>query len=397
MSEFHVRVFRIGKVGKHPSADTLSITQGPGGYPVCFKTGEFASGDLAVHIPVDAVVDTARPEFSWLADKASLAGDGRFLCRVKSVKLRNIPSYGFLVPLQQHGDVARLKSDVRTGQCAGQVQAGQDVRELLGVTKYDPGPCYELSGLIQGDMTSLPQDGMVPHYDIEGMRRYSHCIQPGELVSVTEKVHGSNGRWVFLGGVLLCGSRTKFRTNSVWNKLAERYGLELLLGRVENQGLVLYGEVYGTGIQDLTYGKAEPEVLFFDMYDSRTGLWWNTDQFQAFCDTHGLPRVPELYRGPYDAQAIAEMAEGTSTLPGANHVREGIVVKPLVERWDQEIGRVFLKQPGEDYLLRKGPGPEEETRIREHATFVLSPTYEQLNPPTFWDRLAYRLANACGV
>ncbi len=41
MSEFYVRVFRIGKVGKHPRADTLSITQGPGGYPVCFKTGEF--------------------------------------------------------------------------------------------------------------------------------------------------------------------------------------------------------------------------------------------------------------------------------------------------------------------------------------------------------------------
>ncbi len=36
------------------------------------------------------------------------------------------------------------------------------------------------------------------------------------------------------------------------------------------------------------------------------------------------------------------------------HVREGVVVKPLVERWDQEVGRVFLKQPGEGYLLRKG-------------------------------------------
>lgn len=374
MSEFHVQVFRIGKVGKHPRADTLSITQGPGGYPVCFKTGEFGPGDLAVHIPVDAVVDTARGEFDWLKDKASLAGGGRFLYRVKSVKLRGIPSHGFLVP------VAPELRDV--------LREGQDVRDLLGVTKYDPGPCYELSGLIQGDMTSLPQDGMVPHYDIEGMRRYSHCINQGELVSVTEKIHGSNGRWVHLGGQLLCGSRTKFRKNSVWNLMAERFGLADILGRVENQGLVLYGEVFGPGIQDLTYGLTEPDVIFFDLYDSRTGLWCTTDQFQDFCLEHLLPRVPELYRGPYDAEAIAAMAEGTSTLPGANHVREGVVVKPLVERWDQEIGRVFLKQPGEDYLLRKGVTEEREADIRAHATFV---------PCGWWDRLAHRVAGAFGV
>lgn len=35
------------------------------------------------------------------------------------------------------------------------------------------------------------------------------------------------------------------------------------------------------------------------------------------------------------------------------HVREGIVVKPIKERWDQDIGRVFLKLAGEGYLLRK--------------------------------------------
>ncbi len=386
MSEFHVQVFRIGKVGKHPKADTLSITQGPGGYPVCFKTGEFSTGDLAVHIPVDAVVDTARPEFSWLADRASLAGDGRYLFRVKSIKLRGIPSFGFLVPFPM------LEA------CADWLE-GQDVRDYFGVTKYDPGPCYELSGLIQGDMTSLPQDGMVPHYDIEGMRRYSHCINPGELVSVTEKIHGSNGRWAFVGGQFLSGSRTKFRTNSVWNQLAQRYGLESILSRDAHAGLVLYGEVYGAGIQDLTYGKTEPDVIFFDIYDSRTGLWFSTDEFREFCRAWELPEVPELYRGPYDAQTIAEMAEGTSTLPGADHVREGIVVKPLVERWDQEIGRVFLKQPGEDYLLRKAPSPDEEARIREHATFVATKAEERLNAARadWWDRLAHRLANACGV
>ena len=338
MSEFHVQVFRIGKVGKHPNADTLSITQGPTGYPVVFKSGAFAQGDLAVHIPVDAIVDTALPEFAWLSDKATLAGDGRFLFRVKAAKLRNVPSYGFLVPAVGLGDV----------------QPGQDVRERLQVTKYDPGPCYYQDGSIQGEHLSLPQEGVVPLYDIEGMRRYSHVIKPGELVSVTEKIHGSNGRWAHIGGNLLCGSRTRFRKDSVWNRMADRYRLGEILGLERNQGLVLYGEVYGPGIQDLTYGLSEPQVLFFDVYDSRNGVWFNVQQFEEFCG-NTLPMVPQLYRGPYDAEAIAAMAEGPTTIMGRDpHVREGVVVKPLVERWDREVGRVFLKQPGEGYLLRKG-------------------------------------------
>lgn len=339
VSEFHVQVFRIGRVGKHPNADTLSITQGPNGYPVIFKTGSFNPGDLAVHIPVDSVVDTGCKEFAWLGDKASLSGDGRYLFRVKAAKLRNVPSYGFLVPITELPD--------------GVYQAGQDVRDLLGVTKYDPGPCYSQDGIVQGEHMSLPQDGVVPHYDIEGMRKFAHVINPGEPVSVTEKIHGSNGRWAHIGGQFLSGSRTKFRKDSVWNRMAEAFNLPSILGQDRNQGLVLYGEVYGAGIQDLTYGRQDNSVLFFDVYDTHKGLWYEVQEFEAFCRTHSLPMAPELYRGPYDAEAIMRMAEGNSTVEGANHVREGVVVKPLSSRWDQEIGRVFLKMPGEGYLLRK--------------------------------------------
>lgn len=368
MSEFHVRVFRISRVGKHPNADTLSLTQGPSGYPVCFKTGDFAPGDLAVHIPVDAVVDTAREEFSWLAPKATVTADGRALFRVKATKLRGVPSYGFLVPCPE------------AGVNFSRPPEGADVRLLLGVEKYEPGPCFQQDGIVQGNMSSLPQDAMVPLYDIEGMRRYSHCIDHGDLVSVTEKIHGSNGRWGHIAGVFLSGSRTKFRTASVWNRMAERYDLERILGAAENRGLVLYGEVYGKGIQDLTYGTDEPHVAFFDLYSTITGLWFTPDKFKEFCYKHSLPVVPELYRGPYDAVKVSALAEGNSTLPGAHdQVREGVVVKPLVERWDQEIGRVFLKQPGEGYLLRKGPSAEHEADIRARASFVVPAPTEAPN------------------
>ena len=60
MSQFSCPLIQIGKVGKHPNADTLSITTVDGG-PVIFRTGDFAPGDYAVYIPVDAVVPESVP------------------------------------------------------------------------------------------------------------------------------------------------------------------------------------------------------------------------------------------------------------------------------------------------------------------------------------------------
>jgi hypothetical protein len=38
----------------------------------------------------------------------------------------------------------------------------------------------------------------------------------------------------------------------------------------------------------------------------------------------------------------------------AKHIREGVVVTPVVEREDMRLGRVALKSVSEKYLLRKG-------------------------------------------
>jgi RNA ligase (TIGR02306 family) len=133
--------------------------------------------------------------------------------------------------------------------------------------------------------------------------------------------------------------------------MAEKYGLSGILSK--NEGLVLYGEVLGPGIQDLTYGLLSPEVRFFDIFDMKKGVWWDQGDFREWCNEYGLPVVPTLYYGPFNLDMCYSLAEGVTTM-GGGHVREGIVVKPERERWDQRMGRVFLKLPGEGYLLRKG-------------------------------------------
>jgi len=79
--------------------------------------------------------------------------------------------------------------------------------------------------------------------------------------------------------------------------------------------------------------------------------------------------VPIIYEGPWDPERCNPMCEGSTTIRDIDvakygngegivraheptHVREGFVVKPIVERWDPEIGRVILKRHGEGYLLR---------------------------------------------
>lgn len=332
MTEFYCEAVQLGKIGKHPNADTLSITT-VYGRPVIFKTGDFSPGDTAVYVPPDAVVETHRAEFNWLADKAT-AG----LFRVKAIKVRGIPSHGFL-----------FRPDP-----ALSVQPGQKCMGLYGIKKYDPGPCFQQGNAVSGEAVRAPQEGVVPTYDIESLRRYSNLLTEGEEVWVSEKVHGSNGRWTYIDGELYCGSRTRFRRDSVWNKVADLYKLKDILSLPENVGLVLYGEVYGPGIQDLTYGLKEPAAVFFDIYDTHSGKWMDVNDFIAFCGQYHLPIVPTLARGRFDLKACMSMAEGTSLLHEGT-VREGVVVKPVKERWNQDIGRVFLKLPGEGYLLRKDP------------------------------------------
>jgi hypothetical protein len=46
---------------------------------------------------------------------------------------------------------------------------------------------------------------------------------------------------------------------------------------------------------------------------------------------------------------------------GGGHIREGVVVKPTIERTDPKIGRVVLKYLNDDYLLQKESGRVSDT------------------------------------
>lgn len=341
-STHRVEVIRLGTIEKHPNADRLGVVKVFSGYTAVIGLDQFKEGDLVAYVPPDSLVPTTHPAFAFLKR------DGRDVERIKVKKLRGVVSMGLIV-----GPVASLGA-----------KEGEDLAEYFGVTHYEPP-----EPMSTGGENAAPPKGFIPVYDVESMRRYAHVFEPGEPVWVSEKIHGANARFMHDGETLHIGSHNHWKKRvegqkiPIWLKALEVHP-EIELWCRSHPRSTLYGEVYGQ-VQDLKYGVPStggPTVRFaaFDILNHH-GEWldpeqahWQAGHAEETYDEHGcVPWVPVISRSmPFDLEKILALAEGPSLVAGADHVREGCVVRPLVERTHPEIGRVMLKVVGNGYLER---------------------------------------------
>lgn len=325
-----VPVTVIDKIEEHPNADRLELAS-VDGITCVVQKGTFKAGDAAIYIPEDALVPVDRPYLRFLDKK----GTGKPV-RIKAQKLRGIFSVGVLIPVPADWDSVVL---------------GQDVSRLLGIIKYEEPIPAQLWGE-RAHVSALA----VPRYKLEPYKKYSRrVLVPGEEVQVTEKIHGTNCRVFWADEQLQVGSRNLFLkesdTNVYWRAVRAIPGIAECL-EDDTEDLVLFGEVYGD-VQDLKYDIARGQVVLtvFDAYSCIRREWFSVDQLDDLCATYAIPQVPQLYRGPYVPEIVEPLAEGRSTI--ASHIREGIVVRPIHDRWHPRCGRVALKLKGEAYQLRR--------------------------------------------
>lgn len=112
----------------------------------------------------------------------------------------------------------------------------------------------------------------------------------------------------------------------------------------------------------MSYGaQAKDDKLGFRVFDiflacrdgSEQSRYLNHEELDQACQGMGVARVPVLYRGPFSKQALDEYTNGKETVSGKGmHIREGVVIRPVVERRDYKLGRIQLKSVSEKYLLR---------------------------------------------
>lgn len=345
MSEYFTHVVKIECIEKHSNADTLDIIRVYGtkedpfsGYSCIVKNGLWKEGDLGCYIAVDALVPLDHSEFSWLVGKHEKTVEGKKYALIKASKLRGIFSQGIFVPVPEG------------------FKEGDDISEHFGIKKWEPeehsSPSRPGGSIKSGQMA--PDPGYMQHYDIEGFKKYGSLIEEGEEVILTEKIHGCQARYVFMNDQLYVASKRFYKKaedqeNDAWWQAALKYDLPNKMKQIP--GIALIGEMYGQ-VQDLKYGKDSQELIFFDAFHTGAKRYLDYDDFVALCQKLDLPTVPVLYRGPWKPE-LKELAEGMSTVPGANCIKEGWVLKLPKERWNAKVGRVFLKLVGTMYHLRK--------------------------------------------
>lgn len=321
MSEWKVRIVEIVGFGKHPNADTLSITDIEG-YPVIFRTGYYEVGEKAIYVPVDSIMPDTPENYDIFGKRL----------RVKAKKIRGIYSQGYLMKCPQELQHEPL---------------GTIVHQHLGISKYDP----EEVLISRGVAESLPKHFVWPSFDLDGLRPNKHVLEIGEPVVITEKIHGAQGKWCWDGERLWVGSKGQVKKEDPklwWWRAAK--DLNLISALWDFPKKVFLGEVHGKGVQDLTY-STDINIRFFDVFDGESGKFLDAEPAWSLIHEAGLQTVPILYQGPWlGFEEHKHLAEGPSTL--AEHVREGFVVKTSTEKWTNRVGRHCFKLVGEGYLLR---------------------------------------------
>ncbi|MFE7776754.1 RNA ligase (ATP) [Streptomyces sp. NPDC057445] len=349
-------------IHEHPNADALELAQ-VGLYRAVVAKGAYRSGDIAVYIPEQAVLPTA------LVDELGLTGRlaGKASDRVKAVRLRGELSQGIVCRPKALADtdLERAAAD------------GTDFAELLGIAKWSP----PIPPTMSGEVESAPD--LLPWVDIENLQRYPDIFTPGEPVVLTEKLHGTACLVTYVadgvrvppapggpGGRVLVSSKgfgakglaLKEDPRNLYWRAVHGHGVAEAAARLADRlgasRVGVFGEVYGAGVQDLSYGaNARSTELGFAVFDLSAEIDGQVRWLDPAELLDGeLPLVPRLYEGPYALETVLEFASGRETVSGRDlHLREGVVIRPATERYSPVVGgRAIAKSVSPAYLTRKG-------------------------------------------
>lgn len=317
---------------KHPNADSLSIIR-VFNYVVVVRTADFQNCKLGVYFPPETLLPVENTSFAFLADKAK----GGF-ARIKAKKIRGIQSYGLLIPAPDNAN------------------EGDNLYEYYGCKHFDA----ELDdsvcdGKMNTDNEKAPSISCLPgKYDVDTLRRYKDCFVDDETVLCMEKVHGSNALYTYHNERMYAKSRNFWKKPNPdneqciwWLALQNSNGIEQFCK--DNPGWFVYGEVVGK-VKGFDYAaNGKPYVLAFDIMRP-DGRYVDSREFLSLCEKYGIKTAPVIGFIPFDFNYLESINECNTRVDGAKHIAEGLCIRPEVERWNPEIGRVHLKLVSAQYL-----------------------------------------------
>lgn len=305
-----VTIRRISDIHPIPDADLIERAR-IDGWNVVVKKGDFKVGDLCIYGEIDSVFPAEDERFAFLEGK-----------RLKTKKMRGVVSQGIAFPLS-----------ILNGNS---VSEGDEVTEMLGVTKYEPPPPKSMEA--KGEFPWF-----IPKTDAERVQNLAIELAEriGKTAFGTEKLDGSSitifsrrGENGWESGVCSRNLELKIDAeNHVVSTVKRLSVIERLRDfcAVNNRQLALQGELIGAGIQGNKYKLAETDIRFFNIFDIAEQRVISLNEFIEIIETLGFKSVPILIDSfvlHENIEKYLEEAEGKSVLNNQTE-REGMVFRTV--------------------------------------------------------------------
>lgn len=341
-------VATIKEVRAIPNADNIELVIA-GGWNAITKKGEFKEGDLTVIATTDAVI----PE--KLSEEMGVTSYLRKGNRVRTVKLRGVYSECLIIPLK-HIPFMENYYD------------GKDMMLAMDIYKYEP-PVKQIQLASGRKIKWRDNQNFHIYYKFPNLKNVDGMFTEKDTVQITRKIHGTNARygivkksklsfwdkvkkffkladeWIdyeYIYGSHNCekGSDSQgFYSTDVWRTIAEKYNIkEKLWSYLKDyrtsesigEGVILYGEIYGAGIQkNYEYSLKDIEFVGFDF--KIDGEYVETRRAEFIIGSEavlGLPHIEVLYDGVWN-QEIQDSFVFNNFIEGTKVPHEGIVIKHI--------------------------------------------------------------------
>lgn len=336
-------VTKINEVKAIEGADNIELVVA-GGWNAITKKGELNAGDLVGIATTDAVIPLE------LSEDMGVTNYLRKGNRVRTVKLRGVYSECLIIP----------HKFVRSSY----MLEGTDLMSHLSISKYEP-PVRQVQLASGRKIKYTDNQNFHIYYKFPNLKNVDGMFTEEDTVEITRKIHGANARYGIVKKSKLSlldkirkffrlhnewidyefvygshnvekGSTSQgFYSTDVWKTAGEKYKIEEKLWDYVKcrwtspnigNGVILYGEVYGAGIQKgYDYGLDEIKFTAFDVKQNDEYLN-PLDAFDTVDSLLHLPYVEVLHFGKW-SQEIQDKYTFKNFIEGTKVPHEGIVIK----------------------------------------------------------------------
>jgi RNA ligase (TIGR02306 family) len=344
-------VARINEIKPIEGADNIEQAV-VGGWNAITKKGAQTVGELVVIATTDAVIPQT------ISDSIGVTNYLRKGGRVRTVKLRGVYSECLIISLDS---LPQMKEQYAKG-IGYYWNEGEDLMEKLGIFKYEP-PAVQVQ-LSSGRKIKYHQNpNFGVYYKFPNIKNVQGMFDEFDEVEVTRKIHGTNARYgivkkrklsiwdkvkrffgdkwvdyeyVYGSHNVEKGSDSQgFYDTDVWKTIAEKYNIRQNLWHLFKNlqdvyeigsGIVIYGEIYGPGIQkNYDYGLTEIEYTGFDI--TINGEYKPCSTSRTFHKMLNLKYVPVLAIEYYLEDLLTKYT--FDKIEGTKIPHEGIVIKSV--------------------------------------------------------------------